>query len=187
MARLPDIWIAHLSKGVTLRVGSSTPEGQPELHFGHAALVRPDGRLDVLVRTLQGAELLAAIRATGRVAVSAGLPSTCQVLHVKGVDAEVLPATAEQAEPFAQAFEAWLRQIEAFGADRRQVMAVLGDLTIAQLSCVRFTPMAAWDQTPGPGAGQPIELVPPPTGFAGPLQGGAVSGLAKPVPRQPLG
>ncbi len=159
MARLPDIWIAHLGKGVSLRVGSSTPEGQPELHFGHAAWALPDGRLEVLVRTLQGADLLAAIHATGRVAVSAGLPSTCQVLHVKGVDAVVVPATPEQAEPFAQGFEAWLRQIEIFGADRRQVMAVLGDLTIAQLSCVRFTPLAAWDQTPGPGAGQTIDLI----------------------------
>lgn len=159
MARLPEIWVAHLAKGVSLRVGSSTPDGQPELHFGHAAWALPDGRLEVLVRTLQGADLLAAIRATGRVAVSAGLPSTCQVLHVKGVDAEVVPATAEQAEPFAQGFEAWLRQIEAFGADRRQIMAVLGDLTMAQLSCVRFTPLAAWDQTPGPGAGQAIDLI----------------------------
>lgn len=159
MARLPEFWIAHLAKGVSLRVGSSTPEGQPELHFGHAAWALPDGRLEVLVRTLQGADLLAAIRATGRIAVSAGLPSTCQVLHVKGIDAEVVPATPEQADPFAHGFEAWLRQIEAFGADRRQVMAVLGDLTIAQLSCVRFTPLGAWDQTPGPGAGQTIDLI----------------------------
>jgi hypothetical protein len=37
---------------------------------------------------------------------------------------------------------------------------VLGELTLAQLSCVRFTPLAAWDQTPGPGAGQAIDLMP---------------------------
>lgn len=160
MARLPDIWTEHLARGVTLRIGSCTPEGQPELHFGHAAWALPDGRLEMLVRTLQGAELLAAIRATGRVAVSAGLPSTCQVLHVKGIDAEVEPAHAGQAEPLARRFEGWLRQVEAFGADRRQIMAVLGDLTVDRLSCVRFTPLAAWDQTPGPGAGQVIDLLP---------------------------
>lgn len=160
MARLPDAWTAHLQQGVTLRVGSSTPDGQPELHFAHGAWALPDGRLEVLVRSLQGAELLAAIRATGRVAVSAGLPSTYHVLHVKGIDAEVLPACAEHMPRLAHCFEAWLRQIEMFGADRRQVMAVLGDLTPATLSCVRFTPHAAWDQTPGPGAGQAIDLLP---------------------------
>jgi hypothetical protein len=160
MARLPEPWIDHLAAGVTLRVGASTPEGQPELHFAHGMWALPDGRLEVLVRSLQGAELLAAIRATGRVAVSAGRPSTTQVLHVKGLDAEVLPAYAEQADKLADCFEAWLRQIEAFGADRRQVYAVLGDLTLDKLSCVRFTPLAAWDQTPGPGAGQPIDLMP---------------------------
>ncbi|MDR7296092.1 hypothetical protein J2X16_001431 [Pelomonas aquatica] len=160
MARLPDAWIAHLQEGVTLRVGSCTPEGQPELHFAHGAWALPDGRLEVLVRSLQGAELLAAIRATGRVAVCAGRPSNYHVLHVKGIDAEVLPASAEQAPKLAHCLEAWLRQIEMFGADRRQVMAVLGELTPAQLSCVRFTPLAAWDQTPGPGAGQAIDLMP---------------------------
>lgn len=160
MARLPDVWIHHLQQGVTLRVGSSTPDGQPELHFAHGIWALPDGRIELLVRSLPGAELLDAIRATGRVAVSAGLPSTCRVLHVKGVDAQVLPAYAEQGEKFAQGFEAWLQQIERFGADRRQVLAVLGELTLADLSCVRFTPLAAWDQTPGPGAGQAIDLMP---------------------------
>jgi len=160
MARLPELWTAHLQQGVVLRVGSSTPEGQPELYVGHGAWALPDGRIELLVRSEPGAELLAAIRATGRVAVSAGVPSTYRVLHIKGVDAQVLPAYAEQAPKFAHCFEAWLRQIELFGADRRQVMAVLGDLTLADLSCVRFTPLAAWDQTPGPGAGQAIDLLP---------------------------
>jgi hypothetical protein len=160
MARLPAYWTEHLLKGVTLRVGSSTPQGQPELHFGHAAWALPDGRLEVLVRTLQGAELLAAIRATGRVAVSAGLPSNCQVLHVKGVDAQVLPAHAEQQDRFTHCFEAWMSQIALFGSQRSQVMAIFGDLSLSRLSCVRFTPLAAWDQTPGPGAGQAIDLMP---------------------------
>lgn len=160
MARLPEHWIAHLQQGCTLRVGSSTPEGQPELHFAHGAWALPDGRIELLVRSVPGADLLAAVRATGRVAVSAGLPSTYRVLHIKGVDAEVLPAYAEQGPKFSQGFEAWIQQIERFGADRRQIMAVMGDLTLADLSCVRFTPLAAWDQTPGPGAGQPIDLLP---------------------------
>jgi len=160
MARLPAEWVEHLAQGVTLRVGAATPEGQPELHFGHGMWTLPDGRLELMVRRLQGAELLAAIRATGRVAVSAGLPSNYRVLHVKGIDAEVLPATAEQGERLAGCVEAWLQQIERFGSDRRQVLAVFGTLTPDLLSCVRFSPLAAWDQTPGPGAGQPIELLP---------------------------
>lgn len=160
MARLPDIWIDHLQQGVTLRVGSSTPEGQPELHTAHGAWSLPDGRIELVMRSIQGAEVLAAIRATGRIAVSAGLPSNYHVLHVKGVDAEVLPVHAEQVPKLAHCFEAWLRQIELFGADRRQVIAVLGDLAPATLSRVRFSPWAAWDQTPGPGAGQPIDLLP---------------------------
>ena len=160
MARLPEIWNEHLQQGCSLRIGSVSADGQPELHFGHGAWLLPDGRMELIVRSLQGAELLAAIRASGRVAVSAGVPSTYRVLHVKGADAEVLAVDAEQIAKLAVCFEAWLRQIERFGSDRRRVTAALGALTPDKLSCVRFTPLAAWDQTPGPGAGQPIDLMP---------------------------
>jgi hypothetical protein len=160
MARLPEPWIEHFRQGPTLRIGASTPEGQPELAMAHAAHVLDDGRVEVLLLVEQGAELLDAIRATGRVAVSAGLPSTTRVLHLKGADAEVLPAQEQHAPVFAACFEAWLRQIEAFGATRQQVYAVLGDITLDRLGCVRFTPLGAWDQTPGPGAGHAVELLP---------------------------
>lgn len=160
MARLPDTWIDHLRQGPSLRVGASTPEGQPELATAHAAHVLDDGRVELVLLSKPGAELLAAIRATGRVAVSAGLPATSRVLHVKGQDAEVQQPREEHAALLASRLETWLRQVEAFGADRRQILAELGELSLARLSCVRFTPFGAWDQTPGPGAGQVIELLP---------------------------
>jgi hypothetical protein len=160
MARLPDFWNEHLQQGCSLRIGSVSADGRPELHVGHGAWLLPDGRMELMVRSLQGAELLAAIRATGRIAVSAGVPSTYRVLHMKGLDAEVLAADAEQAAKLAVCFEAWLQQIERYGADRRRVIAGLGELTPEKFSCVRFTPLAAWDQTPGPGAGQAIDLLP---------------------------
>lgn len=160
MARLPDHWIAHLAAGPTLRVGSTTPEGLPELAFAHAARVLPDGRFELLVLKRQATELLTAVAATGRIAVSAGLPSNTRVLHVKAVDAEVLAPREEHGAVFADFFEAWLRQVEMFGADRRRIHATLGDLSLSHLACVRFTPLAAWDQTPGPGAGQTVDLLP---------------------------
>lgn len=159
MPRLPDEWVLHLQLGPALRVGSTTPDGQPELAFAHAAWVLDDGRIEVLLFRRQGVHLLPAVAATRRVAVSAGLPSNNRVLHVKGTDAEVMAPRDEHEPMFAERFEAWLRQIEAFGADRRQVFAVYGECSLAQMSCVRFTPLAAWDQTPGPGAGQPIDLL----------------------------
>lgn len=160
MHRLPAHWIDHFSLGPTLRVGSVTPQGQPELAFAHAARVLADGRIELLALSQQAAELLAAISASRRVAVSAGLPSNYRVLHLKGADAEVLPPRDEHGPVFAAYFETWLQQIEAFGADRRLIHATLGDLSLDKLSCVRFTPMGAWDQTPGPGAGQVIDLLP---------------------------
>ena len=38
-------------------------------------------------------------------------------------------------------------------------MAIWYDLEVPSLAGIRFTPCGAWDQTPGPGAGAPVELL----------------------------
>lgn len=159
MAHLPDTWAAHLQQGVVLRIGASTAAGEPEIFRGLAAWALPDGRVEVLLQHGIGAPLLAAIAATGRIAVSAGLPTTFRVLHLKGRDAEVLPTRPEHGALFTRCFEAYLAQLAVFGTQRAQIDRTLGPIVLADLCCVRFTPVGAWDQTPGPGAGQPVDLL----------------------------
>lgn len=160
MPRLPDTWLTHLQQGVVLRIGSSTAAGEPEICRGLAIAALPDGRIEVLIQHGAGALLLAAIAGTGRIAVSAGLPTSYRVLHIKGRDAELLPLRPEHGPLFTRCFDAFVAQLAAYGTPRAQIDRALGPVSVADLSCVRFTPFGAWDQTPGPGAGQPVDLLP---------------------------
>ncbi|MFT3953292.1 MAG: hypothetical protein QM722_02450 [Piscinibacter sp.] len=160
MPRLPADWADLLTAGASFRLGSCTRDGRPELCRGLAAQVRADGAIEVLVPTEAGAEVLAAMRDTGHIAVVAALPQSHRSLHMKGRDAHEVPMCAEHGPLFEHCRDAFFLQIEPFGFTREQLMSVWFDIPLEQLSCVRFTPSGAWDQSPGPGAGAPVELLP---------------------------
>lgn len=160
MPHLPPDWAAHLQSGVSHRLGGSHADGQPEICRGLAAQVLPDGRVEVLLLAQTGDRLLAAAQASGRIAYVAAQPGSHRTLHVKGLDAEVFAAMPEHVALFERCRERFIAQVEPFGFSRETIMAIWYDLELEQLAGVRFTPSGAWDQTPGPGAGSPVELLP---------------------------
>lgn len=160
MPRLPAPWADHLDQGLSHRLGGSHADGQPEICRGLAARLLPDGRVEVLVDAEVGERLLAAVAATGRVSYVAAQPSTHRTLHLKGSDAQVGRAGSEHWPVFEQARDRFLAEVEPFGFPRERLAAAWFSGGLAQLRHVRFTPWGAWDQTPGPGAGTPLELQP---------------------------
>jgi hypothetical protein len=159
LPHLPPDWAAHLQSGVSHRLGSSHADGQPEICRGLAARALPDGRVEVLLLPRTGDRLLAAAQATGRIAYVAAQPGSHRTLHLKGQDAEVFAATPAHAPLFERCRDAFITQVQPFGFTREFIMSVWYDLDVQHLAGVRFTPIAAWDQTPGPGAGMPVELL----------------------------
>jgi hypothetical protein len=161
MPSLPADWAAHLESGVSNRLGSSHADGRPEICRGLAARQRPDGRIEVLLNPTTGAELLAAVRATGLVSYVASQPDTNRTLHAKGRDAEVFMASeAEHGALFVRCRDGFMARVEPFGFPRELINGFWFDLAVGTLVGVRFAPIGAWDQTPGPGAGQAIALLP---------------------------
>lgn len=160
MPRLPSDWAAHIESGVSHRLGGSHADGQPEICRGLAAQALPDGRVEVLLDARVGDRLLDAVRASGRIAYVAAQPGSHVTLHVKGLDAEAFVTTAAHAALFERNRERFIARVEPFGFTREAIMAVWYDLAPSRLAGVRFTPCGAWDQTPGPGAGAPVELLP---------------------------
>jgi hypothetical protein len=159
LPQLPPDWAAHLESGVSHRLGGSHADGQPEICRALAAQALPDGRIEVLLVADTGDRLLAAAQASGRIAYVAAQPGSLRTLHVKGLDAEVFAATLGHAELFERCRERFIAQVEPFGFARETIMSIWYDLDVHSLAGVRFTPVAAWDQTPGPGAGSPVELL----------------------------
>lgn len=160
LPQLPPDWAAHLESGVSHRLGGSHADGQPEICRGLAAQALADGRVEVLFLASTGDRLLAAAQASGRIAYVAAQPGSFRTLHVKGLDAEVFTATPDHLALFERCRERFIAQVEPFGFTRQIIMSIWYDLDVQSLVGVRFTPTAAWDQTPGPGAGNAVELLP---------------------------
>lgn len=107
-----------------------------------------------------GRELLAAVRDTQRIAYVATQPDTNRTLHVKGLDAELLTVTPEHMALLAGSRDRFIPRVEPFGFSRERIIGFWFELGIERLAGIRFGPCGAWDQSPGPGAGQSIDLLP---------------------------
>lgn len=158
MYQLPEPWIAHFRGGCSFRIGSASRHGRPAVARALAAQPLPGGRLEVLVPLDVGAEVLAAVSETGHVSLVASVPTSHRTLHVKGHDARVSTPVPAHEALLASCRDRLVDQVVPFGFTRDMIVGAWFDLTLADLACVQFTVHGAWDQTPGPGAGQPVAL-----------------------------
>jgi hypothetical protein len=117
------------------------------------------GRLLVIISSESGFEVLDAIRQNGNIALNVTLPSNYRSISFVGNDAVVRGSGAAWRPLVTERHEAFRQQLERYG--------IPPDFTNAwysasdeQLVAIRFTPMLARNQTPGPGAGSAIELKP---------------------------
>ncbi|CAN5198354.1 hypothetical protein BH11PSE10_BH11PSE10_16120 [soil metagenome] len=160
MPTLPREWTDHLAAGVSLRVGSCSRDGRPGICRALAADWLPDGRLSVFVSGDAGSEVLEAIADTGQVAVVLALPMSSRTLHVKGRDAVVALAGPEHRPLLDTRFNAFAAQLVHFGFDKEALAKYWYTVREDDLHAISFTIHGAWNQTPGPGAGQVVELLP---------------------------
>ena len=157
MGRLTDDMRAWMVCGVGHQVGACSPEGRPCLSRGLAADVEPDGRVLVLLSALSGHEVLDAVRTTRRVALNLTEPTTHRSMQLKGVDAEVRLAETGHEALIDRRREAFYAQLRQLGHAPEQSCAWYA-VTAPDVAAIRFTPLEAFDQTPGPGAGAALAL-----------------------------
>jgi hypothetical protein len=157
VSTLPSELVEFLGTGVAHQIGACDRAGRPSICRALGATVDERGRLVVILSGESGFEVLDAIRATGLVSAVFVQPSTYRTLHVKGRDAHVSLTAPEHRALLPVRREAFLRQIAHYGFTRDFVMAWY-TVPDDQLMAVTFTPIGAWNQTPGPGAGGAVEL-----------------------------
>jgi hypothetical protein len=155
---LPPEWLPHFAAGVSHRLGTCSRSGRPGICRALGADVLPDGRVIVLVARDAGSQALEAIRETRRVALVLARPFTHRTLHLKGEDAEEVETQPEHHALLSARLDAFVEQIGPFGFTREQLTASWFAVGEGDLLVVRFSLSGAWDQTPGPGAGQPVVL-----------------------------
>jgi len=154
---LTDDMIAMLCAGVAHQVGGCTNAGRPVVCRGLAAQLEADGRLVVIISSLSGFEVLDAVRETGRVAINVTLPENFNSMSLLGSDAVVSPGGAAFRQLVTTRHKAFQAQLERYGFPPEYTGAWYS-ATDEQLMAIRFTPTSARNQTPGPGAGNALEL-----------------------------
>lgn len=155
--RLHGELLDFLGRGLSIHVGACNRAGEPQVVRALALRIEPDHRVSLLLSTPSADGLLAAIGEVPVVAITACQPSTHRAIQVKGRGAELSaadPALWPERLPFKHRF---LAEIEPYGYDETFADSWL-DVPPEQWRVVTFTPTGAWNQTPGPGAGQAIPL-----------------------------
>lgn len=161
MPSLPADWIEHFPSMTSYRMGGCDRSGRPSVCRALAASLLPDGKVLVLVSSDAGPGVIDAIRDTGHVAALMVCPESNRTLHLKGRDAQVRQAGPGHEALLAERRAALTRSLRADGfVPESPVIANWYTVSEADLVSVVFTPYGAWNQTPGPGAGAPIELLP---------------------------
>jgi hypothetical protein len=150
----------ELPAGLAHQVGACAADGTPQVVRALGLVEEDDGRLSVLLSALANPELLRAVRDTGRVAVVTCRATTLHTVQYKGADATVEAAENPRYRRLLQLRgDAFWADIEQLGFDRASLSGWY-DVPPDALVRICFTPSGAWNGTPGPGSGAPLELLP---------------------------
>lgn len=151
---------AFLRGAVSISVASRGAGDVPVLVRCSGCSVAPDrGRVTLYLGRSKSASVIEAIGATGAVAAVFSLPSSHRSVQLKGTDAEVAASSAGDYETVGRYIEAFAREIEPHGFSAEMARALLW-IEQDDLATLSFTPSAAFSQTPGPGAGEPLRRAP---------------------------
>ena len=142
--------------GVSISVGSASAELLPSITRGIGCRIAPDRRrVSVFVVAEQSREVLDDVRDTRRIAVVFSEPHSHRTLQLKGRDAVVESLDPGDRERIARYRTAFSAELGAIGFGPLFTHALI-DSGGGEVVAIAFTPCAAFDQTPGPRAGEPL-------------------------------
>jgi hypothetical protein len=146
-----------LRLGLSIHVGACDAAGLPTLSRALAVQLREGARLALLLPALPSQPLLAAVAQTAQVACVFCQPSSHTAIQIKGRDARLEAVIAADWPELAANHQDFAAEIRPFGFGPEFADAWF-DGHGEDLQVVSFLPTGAWNQTPGPGAGAPMEL-----------------------------
>ena len=148
--------LAMMRRGVSVIVSACSLDFTPSVMRAVGSQTSPDGfRITVFLNRGQSRQLLQDVASTGRVAVVFSEPHSHRTVQVKARHATLREARDDD-RPSLDAYLASMQHELSrvgFGADfARAMLACRLDDVVA----LEFAPEQAFDQTPGPRAGQPL-------------------------------
>ena len=149
-------WAAFIQGGVSLVVASRDANNVPTLARALGCRVSPNRqKITFILQGLQAESLIASVRSTGAVAAVFTQPSTHTSLQLKGAEAKSGVVRASDLDVVKRSTEAFIADIVPLGYSEELMRALLW-CDPKDLVSLTFTPVAAFLQTPGPRAGEPL-------------------------------
>lgn len=138
--------------GLAAQVGSADPNGRPQIAAAWGPRENGDGTMTVFLDTARAARTLANLAMNRNIALIVADPISYRSVQFKGEWLSTAAPTEEE--------QAWVqRHREGFASN----LALVGDspgairnMWMDEITRIDFTVRAAFDQTPGPQAGQPL-------------------------------
>jgi hypothetical protein len=145
--------LALMARPVSIIVGTRDAAHRPHVMRAAGSRLSADRRrLTILLPRSGSGEVLADLRGNGRIAVVFSEPSSHHTLQLKGDDAIVTACAPEDAALAARYLEGFVDEIGRLGFAADVAHTIVGH--DAELVAVHFTIADAFDQTPGPAAGE---------------------------------
>jgi hypothetical protein len=147
-----------LTHHVSILVGSCSPDCLPSVARAYGCRVAPDRRsVTVFLSVAQAQQVLRDLRAGGGIAVVFSRPRTHETVQLKGARVQIAPLAdgdREVMRAYGRSFSEEVGAVGFAGVFQSAIMSGVEDEAVA----VSFTPTAAFEQTPGPSAGQPLAV-----------------------------
>lgn len=142
---------------VVIDISGCDSDLTPHLAIGWGCRVSLPRRLvTVFVDEQRSLPLLKALAATRAVAATFGRGTDHKCIQLKGKDASIGPPGRGDARIMEGYRERLIAHFERLGMPRSRTAVYLGDMD-SPVVAVSFTPLAVFEQTPGPSAGERLQ------------------------------
>ena len=159
-ATLPADLVAMMARGVSVIVGSRDAKLRPSIMRAVGSRVEQDGQdITVYLSRPSSRQVLQDIASTGQLAVVFSEPSTHRTVQLKASRAEIRSAVADDVPVLAAYLKSMEHEIQQVGIPPPLTRAMLAH-RIEDVVAISFVPEQAFDQTPGPRAGEPLGAKP---------------------------
>lgn len=147
---------AFMQRGISISVGSCDASGMPSLVRAVGCRISQDLlQVTVFVSKSQAFAVLDDLRNNRAIAVVFSEPSTHRTMQLKAVNASIGGLTDRDHELVERHQKAFIKELAKIGFAEPFVQSLLACEPV-DLICISFLPCAAFSQTPGPKAGEPL-------------------------------
>lgn len=152
---LPDEIVAFIESGLSIVIGVVGTGGRAQTGRALAVRAGPDGTIRLIYPEEGNAAVTETARTGGPIAVTFSAPLSHRTLQIKGFSSRMEVLGPQDQASIRQQTDAFAEVLRTVGHAPGFVQAFC-DYRSTPLSVLSFPAQAAFEQTPGPGAGRSI-------------------------------